>query len=98
MAGGLRRHSGERPCTLLQGIANPLPSSRDTLEKAGGVWAGGGVTTANVLVCIIATRGPRTLHYLHGSGFTVSNACPHCKRQKLLLNQDSARCGMRFLL
>ena len=50
--GGLRRHSGERPCTLLQGIANPLPSSRDTLEKAGGVWAGGGVTTANVLVCM----------------------------------------------
>ena len=51
-SGGLRRHSGERPCTLLQGIARPLPSSRDTLEKAGGVWAGGGVTTATVLVCM----------------------------------------------
>ena len=49
-AGSLRRRSAERPCTLLQGIPNPLASSRGTLTDAAGVWAGGGVTTANLLV------------------------------------------------
>ena len=53
---GLRTHSGDRPCTLLQGIPNPLPSSWETLQRVSGVWAGGGVTTANVLVCINTTR------------------------------------------
>ena len=62
MAGSLRRRSAERPCTLLQGIPNPLASSHDTLTDASGVWAGGGVTTANLLVCMPAHICTRHTH------------------------------------